>query len=75
MDTVYMYVQNINQKQIQKRLKNCLKKGKGGESEKKNPTQIPNRPTHVSQNPITHVKTPPPENILFFFLILKVHAK
>lgn len=36
MDTVYMYVQNINQKQIQKRLKNCLKKGKGGESEKKN---------------------------------------
>lgn len=74
MDTVYMYVQNINQKQIQKRLKNCLKKGKGGESEKKK-TQIPNRPTHVSQNPITHVKTPPPENILFFSLILKVHAK
>lgn len=38
MDTVYMYVQNINQKQIQKRLKNCLKKGEGGgESEEKNP--------------------------------------
>lgn len=41
MDTVYMYVQNINQKQIQKRLKNCLKKGKGGESEKKNPPRYP----------------------------------
>lgn len=37
MDTVYMYVQNINQKQIQKRLKNCLKRGKGGKSEKTKP--------------------------------------
>lgn len=35
MDTVYMYVQNINQKQIQKRLKNCLKKGEGGERVRK----------------------------------------
>lgn len=35
MDTVYMYVQNINQKQIQKRLKNCLKTGEGGEGVRK----------------------------------------
>lgn len=65
------YQSKTNSKEIKK----LFKKGEGGREWEKNPTQIPNRPTHVSQNPITHVKTPPPENILFFFLILKVHAK
>lgn len=64
------YQSKTNSKEIKK----LFKKGEGGK-EWENKTQIPNRPTHVSQNPITHVKTPPPENILLFFLILKVLAK
>lgn len=38
MDTVYMYVQNINQKTNSKEIKKLFKKGEGGREWEKKPT-------------------------------------